>query len=433
MQENLAPGHILLTFYTTNHGTYAWMYSKEKSQQWKINNPALLDRRIVALLRAVGNADASRELTESQLADVSWKQAAHDVQDALLQGSKITFSNDSAEVTIVPDGMLWYLPFELLPLGSESKEFRPLLMRSQVRYAPTLGLTVAERQGRKSTAEYGIVAGKLYPTDTAEVSEAAVAEIRRVAPHSVVLHNPLPAISPLLGTIVDGLIVLDEISETQAPYDWSPVPLDKPRTAGAMNVWMALPWKSVDQFILPGFHTAAENSLKSPGSTPGNEMFLSTMALMSTGARTVLVSRWRTGGESAIDLIREFVQELPFETAAAAWQRAVQVTSQTPIDMGREPRVGSKRNTAATEGEPLKADHPFFWSGYMLVDTGATAEQAEKAPAKPILKFEARGGDKPAEEKKVEAQKPPDPKPPVQAPPDPKPAVQMPEDQKPAE
>ena len=54
VQDNLAPGHILLTFYTTNHGTYAWMYSKEKSQQWKINNPALLDRRIVAPVASRG-------------------------------------------------------------------------------------------------------------------------------------------------------------------------------------------------------------------------------------------------------------------------------------------------------------------------------------------------------------------------------------------
>ena len=36
--------------------------------------------------------------------------------------------------------------------------------------------------------------------------------------------------------------------------------------------------------------------------------------------------------QTAIDLIREFVQELPFETAAEAWQRAVQVTSQTPLE-----------------------------------------------------------------------------------------------------
>lgn len=392
LQQGLAPGHVLLAFYATNHGTYAWMFSKEKDQHWKINNPALLDRRIGALLRAVGNADASRELTESQLADVGWQQAARDVLDALLQGSKITFSEDSVEVTIVPDGMLWYLPFELLPLGGDTKEFRPLLMRSQVRYAPTVGLTAPDRQGRKSGAEYGIVAGKLYPTDTADVGAAAVEELRRVAPHCMVLHSPLPAASPLMGTIVDGLIVLDDIGETQGPYDWSPIPLDKPRTAGALATWLNLPWKSVDQFILPGFHTAAENSLKSPGSTPGSDLFLGTTALLATGARTVLISRWRTGGETAIDLIREFLQELPFVSAAEAWQRAVQVTSQTPLDREREPRLGGKRGVVA-EGEAPKAGHPFFWAGYMLVDTGASAQQVDKMPEKPILKFEGKKAD----------------------------------------
>ncbi len=234
VQQGLAQGHVLLAFYATNHGTYAWLFSNEKSQHWKINNPAQLDRRIRALLRAIGNVDASREVTEAQLADTAWKQAARDVLDALLQGSKISFSEDSAEVTIVPDGTLWYLPFELLPMGSDSKEFRPLLMRSQVRYAPTVGLTVPDRQGRKSTAEYGIVAGKLYPTDTPDVSEAAVAELRRVATHSMVLRSPLPTASPLMGTTIDGLIVLDEIGEVQGPYDWSPIPLDKPRTNGAL-------------------------------------------------------------------------------------------------------------------------------------------------------------------------------------------------------
>ncbi len=389
VQQNLAQGQLLLAFYATNHGTYAWLFSNEKSQQWKINNPAQLDRRISALLCAVGNADASRELTEAQLADVSWKQAASDVLEALLQGSKITFSEDSAEVTIVPDGMLWYLPFELLPLGSESKQFRPLIMRSQVRYAPTVGLTEPARQGRKSSAEYGIVAGKLYPTDTPDVSAAAVEEVRRAAPHFMVLKAPLPAASPLVGTTIDGLIVLDEISEPQGPYDWSPIPLDKPRTAGALSAWLTLPWKNVDQFILPGFHTAAENGLKSAGATPGNDLFMATMGLLASGARTVLISRWRTGGQMAIDLIREFVQELPFVTAAEAWQRAVQVATQMPLEMEREPRVVSKRNMVA-EGEAPKADYPFFWAGYMLIDTGATPRQAEKTNDKPILKFEGQ-------------------------------------------
>jgi hypothetical protein len=432
LQQNLPAGHVLLAFYSTSHGTYAWLFSKQKNQQWKISNPALLDRRIIALLRAVGNADASRELTEAQLADTGWKQAARDVLDTLMQGSKITFSDDSAEVTIVPDGLLWYLPFELLPLGGESKEFRPLLFRSQVRYAPTVGLTVPDHQGRKSAAQYGIVVGKLYPTDTAEVGEAELAELRRAVPHCLVVHNPLPGASPLLGTILDGLIVLDDINETQSPYDWSPVPLDKPRSAGALNAWLALPWKSVDQFILPGFHTAAENSLKSPGPTPGNDLFLATTALLGTGARTVLISRWRTGGEVAIDLIREFAQELPFVTAAEAWQRAVQVTSQLPIDPDREPRVATKRNGSG-ESEPPKAEHPFFWAGYMLVDTGASAQQPDKTPEKPILKFEGRnaGGNQPDNkpgDKKDGVQKPAN-----QKPADQKPAEQKPEDKAPGD
>ena len=48
---------------------------------------------------------------------------------------------------------------------------------------------------------------------------------------------------------------------------------------------------------------------------------------MSTGTRTVLLSRWRSGGQSSLDLVREFTQELPHTTPADAWQRAVQVVS----------------------------------------------------------------------------------------------------------
>jgi CHAT domain-containing protein len=85
---------------------------------------------------------------------------------------------------------------------------------------------------------------------------------------------------------------------------------------------------------------------------------------MASGTRTVLISRWRTAGQSSYDLTREFTQELPHTTAANAWQRAVQLVSTGPLDLTREPRV------RATADEMLTAEHPFFWSGYLLVDTG---------------------------------------------------------------
>ena len=73
-------------------------------------------------------------------------------------------------------------------------------------------------------------------------------------------------------------------------------------------------------------------------------------------------------------------------TAAESWQRAVQLTSQSPLDADSEPRLAAHKAGSA-EAEAPKGSHPFFWAGYMLVDSGATPEQKEKQPDKPVLKF----------------------------------------------
>jgi len=81
-----------------------------------------------------------------------------------------------------------------------------------------------------------------------------------------------------------------------------------------------------DVVVLPGFHTAAEDALKRlHRGPPGNEVFLSVCGLMANGRRTLLISRWRTGGQTSFDLVREFVQELPanLRRPPDAWQRAV--------------------------------------------------------------------------------------------------------------
>jgi len=103
---------------------------------------------------------------------------------------------------------------------------------------------------------------------------------------------------------------------------------------------------------------------------------------MASGARTVLLSRWRTGGQTSCDLMREFAQELPHAEPSEAWQRAVFLAANTPLNLDAEPRI------KPTAGEEVpKATHPFFWAGYLLVDTGAAARrpdaQAEAPPAKP--------------------------------------------------
>ena len=114
-------------------------------------------------------------------------------------------------------------------------------------------------------------------------------------------------------------------------------------------------------------------------------MFLSLCGLMSTGSRTILLSRWRTGGESSYDLVRQFVQELPYSSAADAWQRSVQMLMQSPLDLNREPRV--KR---VAGGDSATGRNPFFWAGYLVgrhrlvaAESGTTGRTDYRASANP--------------------------------------------------
>jgi hypothetical protein len=148
-----------------------------------------------------------------------------------------------------------------------------------------------------------------------------------------------------------------------ATYAWSPAAVDRGKSGSTLEDWLALPWQSPAELVLPGCHTAAETGLRKGGG--GDELFFAACGLMASGARTVLLSRWTVGGQSAAQLVREYVQELPHGPAAAAWQRSVQLSRGRPVDPDQEPRV-------LKEGwdERITAEHPFFWAGYLLLDTG---------------------------------------------------------------
>ena len=140
--------------------------------------------------------------------------------------------------------------------------------------------------------------------------------------------------------------------------------------------------------MLTGFPTAAEQALK--GAPPqlcawsgtGQRNFSIALRADVDRRRTVLLTRWRTGGRTNLDLVREFVRELPNLSAAEAWQRSVLLARETQLDAGQEPRL--KRPDEAAE--PPKATHPFFWAGYLLVDNSPPASE-DKAPSdKPVDK-----------------------------------------------
>ena len=89
-----------------------------------------------------------------------------------------------------------------------------------------------------------------------------------------------------------------------------------------------------------------------------------------------------------MNIVREFVQELPHTTAADAWQRSVQLAMELPIQPAQEPRV-----KAGKDDPPLTAAHPLFWSGYLLIDAGAPASEGEEEP--PVARLGVASGAEP--------------------------------------
>ena len=68
-------------------------------------------------------------------------------------------------------------------------------------------------------------------------------------------------------------------------------------------------------------------------------------------------------------------RKLPFSGEGRCLATDLQLLADDPVEVEQEPRV---QRAPAVEG--LTARHPFFWSGYMLVDTGWTPP-ADKQPA----------------------------------------------------
>jgi hypothetical protein len=264
-----------------------------------------------------------------------------------------------------------------------------------VRYGPTAALVLGERPSGRRALHTGIVANE-FAADEKAGGEEAVQELEQLLTGPVRLPAPLPEPGHLIATLLDELIVLDS---TEPPrdggYGWSPLERARDDSGDTLGKWFALPFGGPERIVLAGFATAAEQSLRGsrrgssrgPGNQPGSEIFQSLCGLMANGARTILISRWRTGGRTNFDLVREFVQELPQVPGAEAWQRACLLAREAPLDAAREPRLKKAEDAG---GEMPTAAHPFFWAGYLLVDCGSQSP-------------DENGGEAEKEEEEVEA------------------------------
>jgi hypothetical protein len=374
MQKDLPEGSLVLAFFQTSRNLHAFAFTNNQYAYYTLDAPNRLRVELADLLKKLNLHDRNQPVAVEDLASDAWKTPAASILKKLSNDAGPADWARYKELIIVPDSFLWYVPFEALPIpGSETGA--PLITQVNIRYAPTMSLVVGDKRNEKPLAKTAIITGKILPRDDEGVALAVANQLTAAVPGSTIVKEMPNVQGHLFGTQFDRLVMLADMEDTdKLPFGWSPLQLDRGKPGANLSDWMALPWGAPEQVVYPTFHTPAEFGLKKGGT--GEEMFLTICGMMASGSRSMLLSRWRVGGKSTADFVREYTQELPHLPAAEAHRRAVTLVRGTKTDPREEPRLRAP-NTL----EEFTPEHPFFWAGYMLVDSSAYAPRPKKEPA----------------------------------------------------
>lgn len=360
----LPPRTAILSFFVTPARVQGFLADRETISTWEVGARSEVYAEIGKFLAELGNHDVATRLSAAEYDSQKWRELSRQLLGRLVKVERTDWYTKYDELVIVPDGALWYLPFEAL--GQTQAGLDTLITRLRIRYAPTVASAYIEQPSGEAHETTVVATGRLFSRDPPEVAEGFVIDLEKHAlPVLRCPERPL-AVRQLAPLVAKRLIVWDEIAPpTNNPYQWTPLPARENDPFATAEAWLALPFDAPRELMLPGFATAAARSFKGiPAETAGLDLFLPACAILGSGSKTLLISRWRTGGRVAQDLVREFVQELPHTSPADAWQRSVFLAAESDLNPDAEPRF------EARDGRPRKAAHPFFWSGYMLFDSG---------------------------------------------------------------
>lgn len=365
---------------------------------------------------------SERAFDPKLLTEQKWPETAQKVAANWLPNLDLSPLGEESEVIVVPDGILWYAPFELLRFGAAPDTAQSLFELAAIRYSPTLALALQAQRPYKPWSRTAVVSGPLSNRFETAWTAAQVTDYQKVSPQIVSLPERLDIPTNLYNTVLDQLIVWTESTRVEKSGPFGVVPAEKDRGKNGSNLagWMSLPFTGAEHVVLPCFAGAGDNGVKA--NADGQEFFVIACAMLSSGTRTLLISRWNVGGESALKVTRKYLDDIAADYAPSrAWHRAAQQLQQTPLEWNRETRL--KPMTTPPE---LNGSHPVFWAGYMLIDVptkhiyrnGREEAEAEAPPAgtpepdpqpEPALPEEGAGQEAPSGTDSLPGEAPPMP------------------------
>ncbi len=344
----------LLTFTSIGNKLYATLSADAKVVMWTVGSSNRLPSEIGRLLKGIGvGKSRGNRLPE----DDSWKEVAVTLRRHLFPDDATITPERFDELIIVPDGPLWYLPFELLPLEEEGSEL--MGDKITIRYSATPGLALKPVAMPPINRAIGVAADLFFAPRDPELNDSIVQSILDVLNDPVRLPEVVDTPSGLLGNKLGHLVVAAPRAPNQKnPLMMSVTPYDQTSPYGTLAAWMRFPAEVPRSVVLLGYRTPV--GVGQLGN--GDELFNTLCALHASGVRSILLSRWAVGGESSAIALREFLQELPFAGMNASWNRARMLLRRSELDPAGEPLL----TKAEQEREGLTGDEPLFWAGYLI-------------------------------------------------------------------
>jgi len=407
LQKEIGKDQVALVGVATS-SYHLFLLNNDAIQYFDPINSKLMIRKVGGLLKKMGVSESALDV--EAIGSTEWKTDAEALKTGLFGSIADEDWAQFRELVIVPDGVLWYLPFEVIPVaGGEGKEF--LSDAINIRYSPTLGLGFGTQREPAEITSSAVVTARMSSRGDAELSYNEFAEFEKSNPDAVEYQRPSNIPANYLVSLLDQLIVWSEVKPTRnQPLAMNPFQLDTKKPGSSLDSWFSLPWKGVQNVVMPGLNTDGGNGLR--GKSYGSDLYMTSVGLMASGSGSALLSRWATGGKSAIELTKQYAIELPKSGMHKALADSRKGIRESDLDYPNEPRIRSKKTDPVVKGA-----HPFFWAAHMplsIPDGKPRAAIAKPADAVDPAIAKAADADNPvvlpkAAEPEKEAESKPEP------------------------
>ncbi len=363
VQQKLDKHDVVLALVLGGKQIFGLAVTADQTHAWQVNDADKLTNSLSALVAEIGLVRVglkASQPTDTLKPNAAWRATAEKLTAHVFPAEVQTMLAACERVIMIPHDQLWYVPYELLPLGANAGN-PPWIVHHAVTYVPTLGSIEFAFSSEPAVKETTGIVGSFFALDP-PTNIAAAEAVAQSAPSSHLINlaqNVSVPSASWLKLKTDLLWVATKIDSSDNAWELPVIPIGKPNLMG-VGKWLDTPRTSPAIVLLPGLQTG----LSQGKMARGNELFLPVCAMLYSGTRTACLGRWPVGGSSAKTFLQREIEELQSERPSAAFRRSVLAQWTEQFLIAEEPIL----LPVAKESPPLiLGSHPLLWSGYMSI------------------------------------------------------------------